>query len=74
MFSHYDQGSKVREQTPLNWCTTYIPNDDTQNYAFCRLKLIRLDTQLNEPNNQNSRKVSNVVESTNNKKLYYFGD
>ena len=24
----------------------YVPNDDTQNYSFCRLQLV--DTQLNE--------------------------
>ena len=31
----------------------YIPNDDAQNYPFCRLQivvnLLGLDTQLNEP-------------------------
>ena len=29
----------------------YIPNDDTQNYPFCRLQLVVeiLDTQLNKP-------------------------
>ena len=27
----------------------YIPNDDTQNYFFCRLKLKRLDTAGNQP-------------------------
>ena len=36
----------------------YIPDDDTQNNLFCRLQLVvklkRLDTQLNEPTNQNS--------------------
>ena len=37
----------------------YIPNDDTQNYPFCRLQLVveTLDTQLNEPTNQNPLKV-----------------
>ena len=34
----------------------YIPNDVTQNIPLCRLQLVlkRLDTQLNEPTNQNS--------------------
>ena len=31
----------------------YIPNDDTKNYLLCRLQLV-VDTQLNEPTNQNS--------------------
>ena len=34
----------------------YIPNDDdTQNYPFCRLKLVdgkKLNTQLNKPTNK----------------------
>ena len=34
----------------------YIHNDYTRNYPFCRLKLLRLNTQLNETNNQNSLK------------------
>ena len=41
-----------------------IPNDDTQNYPFSRLQfswLNHLDTQLNEPTNQNWIKVSKVV-------------
>ena len=42
---------------------TFIPNDDTLNYPFCRLKLVveSLDTQLNEPTNQNSIKVPKVI-------------
>ena len=45
----------------------YIPNDDAQNYFFCRLQLVvkRLDTQLYEPTNPNSLKVPKVVETTN---------
>ena len=42
----------------------YIPNDDTQNYPYCRLLQIvfeRLDTQLNEQTNENSIKVPKVV-------------
>ena len=30
-----NQGSKGREQHPM-----YIPNDNTQEYAFCRLQLV----------------------------------
>ena len=35
----------------------YIPNDDTQNYPFCRQKIgaESLNTELNKPTNQNSR-------------------
>ena len=38
----------------------YIPNDDTQNYPYCRLQLVikTMDTQLNEP-------TTKVVERTN---------
>ena len=41
----------------------HIPNDDTQNYYFVDYNkwLKRLDTQLNEPTNQNSLKVAKVV-------------
>ena len=51
----------------------YIPNDDTQNYLFCRLKLMvikRLNTQLNESNNQNSPKVPKFGKPTNKKTFY----
>ena len=36
----------------------HIPNDGTQKYPFCILQLVmkRLDTQVNELNNQNSIK------------------
>ena len=47
----------------------YILNDDIQNYPFCiiHLRLKRLDTQLNEPTNQNSLKIPKVVNPTNKK-------
>ena len=54
-----------------------IPNDDTQNNSFCRIKLWleRLDTQLNEPANQNLMKVPKVVKPANKKTLLCnFGD
>ena len=35
-----NQGSKGIRQWLKNWCTMYIPNDDTQNYPFCRLHLV----------------------------------
>ena len=37
-----------------------IPNDVTQNYPFCRLKIVveTLDTQLGELTNQNSPKLT----------------
>ena len=49
----------------------YISNGDTQNYLVCRLQLVvkRLDTQPNEPTNQNSIKVPKKVEPTNKKTL-----
>ena len=49
----------------------WIPNDDTQNYHLSGLQLEveTLDTQLNEPTNQNSIKVSNVVKPANKKVL-----
>ena len=46
----------------------YIPNDGKKNYTYCRFKLV-VDTQLNEPTNQNSMKVPKVVKSTNKKML-----
>ena len=47
----------------------YIPNYVTRNYPFCRLilKIESLDTQLNEPTDQNSIKVSKVVKPTKQK-------
>ena len=37
----------------------YIPNNDTQNYSCCKLKLVgeSLDTHLNKSTNQNSVNV-----------------
>ena len=49
------KGSKGIRQCPI----MYIPINDTQNLPVCILKLVvvkRLNTQLNEPNNQNSLK------------------
>ena len=48
----------------------YIPNNDTQNYPFCRLQLVveNLNTQLIEPTNQHSIKVLEVVKPTNTRK------
>ena len=42
----------------------YIPNEDTQNYPYCRLQLVVKTfwtLNLNEPANQYSRKVLKVV-------------
>ena len=44
----------------------YDPNNDTQNYNSW---LKRLDTQLNEPINQNDVKFPKVVKPTNKKTL-----
>ena len=46
----------------------YIPNDDTQNYHFCRLQLV-VNAKLYEPTNQNKIKVSKVVNPTNKETL-----
>ena len=52
----------------------HIPDDDTPNYPFCRL-LKRLNTQLNEPTNQNSIKVPKDFLPTYKKSLLInFGD
>ena len=47
----------------------YIPNNDSQNYPFYSLQLVvePFDTQLKEPTNQKSKKVSKVVEPTDKK-------
>ena len=52
----------------------YIPNRFTQNYPIIRLKLVveRLDTQLNEPSNQDYIKV-NLTKPTNKKLIKLFG-
>ena len=50
----------------------FIPNDDTQNKSFCRLKLVTEtfgQFQLNEQTNENSLKVPKVVKQTNKKTL-----
>ena len=46
----------------------YMPNNDTQKYTFCRLKLV-VETQLNEPTNQNPLKVPIIVKPTNKETL-----
>ena len=50
----------------------YIPNNYTQNYSYCRLQFMvkHLDTQLNQPTNQNLIKVPKVVKQMN-KDCYY---
>ena len=48
----------------------YIPNDDTQNYSFCRLESVvkTFELSTNEPTNWNL-KVPKVVKQTNKKTL-----
>ena len=46
-----------------------IPTDDTQNYTFCRLKLVVKSENVWTLNNQNSMKVPKVVRPTNKKTL-----
>ena len=50
----------------------YISNDDKQNYPLSRLKLVvkHLNTQLNEPTNQNSLKSPKLL-SQRIRKHYY---
>ncbi len=45
----------------------YIPNDDTNIITSVGLWLKRLDNEINEPKNQNSKKLPKVVKPTNNK-------
>ena len=47
----------------------YIPNDDNQNYHFCKLQLVVETSGLNEPTNQNSIKKTKVIKLTNKKTL-----
>ena len=47
----------------------YIPNVNTQNYPFFRLRLL-LDTQINEPGNQNLKYIAPKVVKPTNKKTY----
>ena len=49
----------------------YIPNDDAQNYPFCRLQIVVETFGQNEPTNQNSIRVHKVVQPTNKKTLLY---
>ena len=53
----------------------YIPNDDTQNYHFCRLQSVikTFGSQLNESTNQNSIKVPKVDKLMNKKTLSLSG-
>ena len=46
----------------------YIPNDDTQNTPFCKLKLVfeTFKHPLNKPAYQNSVKAPKVVKPTKN--------
>ena len=46
-----------------------FPNHGTKSYPICRLHLVvgRLNTQLNEPTNQNSIKITKVIKQTNKK-------
>ena len=55
------QGSKGIRQWPINW-----PNNDTKNYP--RLQPV-VDTQLNQPTNQNSILKPEYVKPTNKKTL-----
>ena len=50
----------------------YIPNDDTQNYPFFRLKIVveSSDTELDEPTNQNSIKISKFLSQRIRKRYY----
>ena len=49
----------------------YIPNDNTQNDPFFRLKLVfePFDPRLNESTKNNSIKVPKVIEPTNKKAI-----
>ena len=48
----------------------YILNYDTQ-YPFCRLQVVvkRLDTQINEPTNENLLKVPKIIKLKNQENI-----
>ena len=53
----------------------YMPNDDTQNYPFCRLILVVenwnvWNTQHNETTNRNSQKSPNLLGQRITKRYY----
>ena len=50
----------------------YIPNNDTQNYSFCRLHLVvkTFVHQFDDPTNQNSIIVPKVIKPMDKKKLF----
>ncbi len=54
----YDNGDKLMN----------IPNDDTQNYPYCRIQLV--DTQLDEPSKLIQRKSQKLL-SQPMRKCYY---
>ena len=48
----------------------YIPNDDTQNYQFCKLQLmVEKFGNSNELANKNSIKLPKVIKAANKKTL-----
>ena len=51
----------------------YIPNDDTQNYPFCRLKFVveTFEHSIKITNQSNFTKVPKVFKPTNKKTLLY---
>ena len=52
----------------------YIPNDDTQNYPFSKLKLwLKVWTQNNDPTNQNSLKPPKFLSQRIRKHYETFG-
>ena len=52
---------------------TYITNNDTQNYSFCKLQLVvkTFNTQLNEPNQAKFNKSPKKLLSQIIRKCYY---
>ena len=69
------QGSKGIRQWPINWGTSLMMIHKITTSVDYNKWLKRLDTQLNQPTNQNSIKVPKVVKQTNKKTLLYdFGD
>ena len=61
------RGRKKEKDKTMADKLKYIPNDDTQNYHFCRLQLVveTRNTQLNEPTIRYTIKVSKVAKPTN---------
>ena len=65
---NYDRKVDICRDKTIADKLMYIPNHDTQNYPFYR-SYLHMNTQLNDPTNQNSIKVPKVIKPTKRKHL-----